>query len=743
MKIQRQLVILLSGVLATIVILAILLRIGITNKSEELLRNNLVETKSQDAQKAIDINAALVKNICYDYSTWNQMVEYVSGQRPATWPAQELDDNFFNYGVEYIWVLDSNANKLYSSCKNKQLPFDTLPVSTASLKKKLATDKEAHFFINHNGRLIEIFHGAVTPTTDKERKSAPRGHLVVGKVLDSGYVKKLGSVFQDIEFTILPPDKSMPELVNARQGSIQFNLPLTDINGAVLANMGVSRHYPIFPGYYTYLANAIKIFVGLIIAICLLFYIFSERLLLQPIQSLMLSLKLNNASTLFKLNKSKNEYGQIARLVTEFFYNSAVMRAEIEHRKNTEKALQQAYKEKENANIDKIRAEQAMLAKSQFLSTMSHEIRTPINGVVGISNLLMDEDLTEKQKDYVKTLHFSANHLMSVVSDILDFSKIDAGNLHFEKASFNLQTICGNVFALFKQKAEEKNIEYVFNPCEIQGFSLYGDYVRLSQVLSNLLSNAVKFTDRGSVHFSYKIASEAFDSIAIQFTVKDTGIGIAPDKLHKVFDSFSQADDSITRRYGGTGLGLTISKKIVELQGGEIKVESKENEGAAFSVTLRFEKHAYTNPSSVISIHKATQTNLEGMRVLVAEDNHINAKVITRFLEKWKVTCKVASDGVEALKILDNEAFDVVLMDLQMPNMDGIEATRQIRMAANEKLKAIPVAALTAEALVDTHRRLLNEGFDHCITKPFSPDALFAYLKKHYKSKESASLMEA
>jgi len=385
---------------------------------------------------------------------------------------------------------------------------------------------------------------------------------------------------------------------------------------------------------------------------------------------------------------------------------------------------------------DITKQKQAAMAKSEFLSCMSHEIRTPINGVVGIANLLMEEDLTKKQKEYVQTLNFSAQHLATVVSDILDFSKIESGHMVFEKVSFNLEKNCRYVFNLFANKAAEKNIIFNFSPAPIKAYSLYGDYVRLNQVISNLLSNAIKFTNKGRIDFSYAIEDDSGDKVKISFSVKDSGIGIPEENQKHIFESFTQADETITRQYGGTGLGLTICKKLVELQGGTISLKSTQAKGSEFIVELPFDKHVYKKDTIpvITTAEKNQNKDLNGMKILVAEDNNINAMVLTRFLTKWNIQSKVAQDGSQALEMLKKESFDIVLMDIQMPNLDGIEATKIIRQSKDENVKNILVVAFTADASVDNHRELLKIGFDHCMTKPFNPETLFSFLKKNYKA---------
>jgi PAS domain S-box-containing protein len=406
-------------------------------------------------------------------------------------------------------------------------------------------------------------------------------------------------------------------------------------------------------------------------------------------------------------------------------------------------AIGEPLKNKTNGGVHSIRGtvqditkqKLAALAKSDFLSCMSHEIRTPINGIIGIANLLKEENLSDVQKEYINTLNFSADHLSTLVSDILDFSKIESGQMSFEKISFNLEKNCLQIIKQFEHRAIEKGIKLVFTPEKLGSYSLYGDYGRLNQVLANLLSNALKFTEKGAVTLSYQIIEECEDKINIRFIVKDTGIGIAGCQLDNIFESFTQANESITRKYGGTGLGLTISKKLVELQKGKISVKSKIGEGSAFTVQLSFDKHVYKSsllPAISIEQLSPIAKDLNGMKILIAEDNNINAMVLTRFLTKWNTKTAVAKDGLEVLHILENEEFDLILMDIQMPNLDGIEATEIIRKNIWKGYANIPIIAFTADASVDTHADLIKKGFYHCITKPFNPDTLYNYLKKSF-----------
>jgi CheY-like chemotaxis protein len=332
----------------------------------------------------------------------------------------------------------------------------------------------------------------------------------------------------------------------------------------------------------------------------------------------------------------------------------------------------------------------------------------------------------------VNILDFSSKHLLSLISDVLDFSKIETGKIEFEKNSFDIRHLTNNIYKLFKARADEKRIDFKFSPAADVTTSLYGDNLRLGQILTNLLGNAIKFTNNGYVHFGYKVISNNASHITFEFFIKDTGIGMDEEEQRRIFESFSQANVKVSREYGGTGLGLTISKKLIDMQGGSISVVSRKNVGSTFSFVITYEKHAFVSSLPQPSTKKMVSQNLQGLKVLVAEDNKINSFVLQKFLNIWNVEVQFAVTGVEALRFVQEDDFDLILMDLQMPELDGQQATTAIRALEDKKINRIPIVALTADASVSTQELLLHNGFNHFITKPFNPDALYRILKKYY-----------
>jgi signal transduction histidine kinase/ActR/RegA family two-component response regulator len=405
------------------------------------------------------------------------------------------------------------------------------------------------------------------------------------------------------------------------------------------------------------------------------------------------------------------------------------------------KVLEYQKIELEQALLEK---EEAVKEKSRFLSTMSHEIRTPMNAVIGFTNILLMESPANHQIEYLNSLKFSANHLLSLLNDILDFSKIEAGKITFEKTRFDLNNTLDELRKMFAIKAEEKKIDLslTFPHQKLKNY-LVGDLVRLNQVLTNLIGNAVKFTNHGSVNISYQILEEFEDKCKIRFSIADTGIGIPADKIDSIFESFTQASLDTTRKFGGTGLGLAISKKLVDLQGGKIWVESTIGKGSTFFVEMELMKGTEIVPKSEfkpLDIDTNSSKSLNNMKILLVEDNKMNVMVAKKLLEKWQTQLDFANDGIEAVqKVSNNQSYNLILMDLHMPNMGGIEATHQIRNLKGDYFKNIPIIALTASASAEVRENVIKNGMNACVIKPFNPDSLFDVLKKHGEQIKMAS----
>lgn len=371
---------------------------------------------------------------------------------------------------------------------------------------------------------------------------------------------------------------------------------------------------------------------------------------------------------------------------------------------------------------EKIKAEESARAKSLFLSTMSHEIRTPMNAVIGLTNLLLTDNPREDQVHSLNLLKFSGENLLALLNDILDYNKIEAGKIELEKIPFNIQNTMQKLVDLQRGRAEAKGLKLNLDIDDQLPQLVVGDPLRLGQVISNLVGNAIKFTEKGNVSVVVNQVAQSQKTSTIRFRVTDTGIGIAEEKQKSIFENFSQGSNDITRKFGGTGLGLAISKKLVSLMDADIHVQSQLGKGTTFSFEVKL------NLGEVVIEKKQKENQVvidRALSILLVEDNPVNQLVASTFLKKWGMSVTFANNGAEAIDKIVMRKFDAVLMDLQMPEMDGYEATLRIRNMDGEYYKNVPVLALTASVLPEIQQQVKDSGFNDFVTKPFQPNDLY------------------
>ncbi|HHH50655.1 MAG TPA: response regulator [Saprospiraceae bacterium] len=380
---------------------------------------------------------------------------------------------------------------------------------------------------------------------------------------------------------------------------------------------------------------------------------------------------------------------------------------------------------------DKEKAEHQAVIKAKFLSTMSHEIRTPMNAVIGLTNILLRDEPREDQIENLNTLKFSADVLLALINDILDYSKLEAGAIGFENIPFKLRDLIHNIKKTLGVKSKEKNIDLKVIIDENVPETVLGDPVRISQILTNLIGNAIKFTHEGYVAIKLKVLETDEEHALIHFAIKDTGIGIPKEKFDSIFKSFSQADTNTTRKYGGTGLGLSITKRLLELMGSKIQVSSIEGKGTTFFFDLKIPiSQEKTVQKESLSYSNQEIRQFPGVKILLVEDNKINVMVAKKFLQKWGLLVDVAENGQIAVDKIQQTDYKLVLMDLNMPVLDGYGATKAIRKLKGSKYQSLPIIALSASAIANYKNAAIEVGMNGFITKPFKPLELNQHLSR-------------
>lgn len=395
-------------------------------------------------------------------------------------------------------------------------------------------------------------------------------------------------------------------------------------------------------------------------------------------------------------------------------------------RTSTNKLLEDKNKE---LILEKEKAEQASKARAEFLSTVSHELRTPLNAINGITYLLLQEKPKASQLNYLKSLEFSGNYLLNLINDILEINRLESDKVIIEKINFNLLELCKNIISSFNEFTNENQVSFHFNIEKSTTYNLIGDPTKISQILINLLNNAIKFSKNGDVWFTIKKSSETDKILNLFFEIKDNGIGIPIDKQVTIFDSFSQGSIEINRTYGGTGLGLSIVKKILEIMGSQIYLQSEPGKGSTFSFELEFEKGSSQN----IIIKNDQNIEITNKKnILLVEDNKINQMITKKMLEKRGISCKIIDNGEDAINEIKNNNYDLILMDVHLPGINGTEASSEIRKFNTNT----PIIALTAISLDENLEMLLSYGINEVITKPFDPDNFYTIVTQYLSNSE-------
>jgi len=710
MKTITRLYILQVILVVAIIVLLMVLKLNIDKRLNLFLKSSHANNEST-VNNILKIDRMIFIRPLRDNSEWDETVKYIEN------PTKDFEKECLNtllstFSFNHIWVFDQNGKQIYYINDSISVNLDTILLAD-QLTQLLTPDTPfSHFFINKNNELVEISGATVVPTIDTKHTLPAKGYLFIGRNWNMAMINNLEEI-TGARIQIRKPIIQKHRTTVEESFTISYNL--TDLKNRPINTLVFS-----FPTTYfrewekdTTILTIINIFIGLCIIILIGFL--SRKWLIVPLNSLIKALHMDEYQDLQSLKSVKNEFGEMARLIEDSIITKNELQIEIKNKLETANVL----------TYLKNKAEESDRLKTAFLSNMSHEIRTPMNCILGFIQMLQQEDYTlEERHQYMSLVSSSGKQLLTIINDILDISRIENDQMILQPEHFDLNDFLENLLLIYineKQKTGKNDlvIELMKGTSEKE-CCIYCDSGRLKQILNNLLSNALKFTYSGKITFGYSCEKEN-----LVFFVQDTGLGISPQDQEIIFERFRQAEETHTRKFGGTGLGLPISKGLVELMGGKMWLTSEKGNGSSFYFTLPdvIRHDAILTKKRTDPLTRSL--NLSGKTILIVEDVPENIELISYMLKSTRVNIIRADNGLIALNLCqENPSIDLVLMDIQMPVMNGYDATRGIKKIRPE----LPVIALTAYAFDKDKKSCAESGCNDILSKPINKNELLQKL---------------
>jgi signal transduction histidine kinase/HPt (histidine-containing phosphotransfer) domain-containing protein/FixJ family two-component response regulator len=691
MRVQTKLLLLLLFLVAVLITGILLYQV-----SEESRENQLMHTAEKDKAIVLDrilqLKGASLEQLVRDNSLGEEVVAANNNRDPAQ-VQRKLTIALETHQGTVLWVLDQSYKPIYSVTKNG-VSLQTQFSDDPSVRRMLDRDHICHFYLDNPAGIFEIWGASIHPPLDHEHTQQPLGYLFAARPLNQEFLGEIASL---TESTIELQRGSSGDHVLGRSvrslGYVNFSKVLQQPDGRQIGRI-VGKVDSRVIRESRRISNVLFILLaGFAIVTLLIMTVLLNRWVRNPLYQLSAALDSGDVGLMSNLTHTDGEFGDLARLIDQFFTQKKAIESRQRELVETNRLLGQAIEEAKRLARE---AEVATITKSEILANVSHEIRTPLNAIVGVSDLMLDSNPTNEQREYTETIRNSAQSLLEMIGELLDFSRIEAGKLDLAQMEFGLRDSVAETLAMVAMRAHTKGLELCYRVLKDVPDNLLGDVRRLRQVILNLVDNAIKFTNQGEIVVEVGLVEALDQKLLLQFSVRDTGIGIPPEKHQVIFEPFTQVDSSATRRYRGAGLGLAISSRLIKMMGGRIWLESQVGSGTTFRFTVRLQTQA--RPSRFTS----EVPNLRGVRVLLLDDNAVSRAIITEVLESWGLEVFSAESGRIAAAAIDQsiqtgKTFNVVVADAGLNDASPTDLARQLAVTKGYETVGLLFLASTNE----------------------------------------------
>lgn len=719
-KIQFKIIALVS-LITVFFILGLLSLRNSESKNISMLLKDRVSEKDTILSKIINLKSKPLLSYVYDYSYWDEMITFTKTINEK-WAYENIIVPLNTFNVNAVWIYNPNFELIYTTNNLNDRTFKELQLSKEDFKSIVALNPFAHFFINTSLGLMEISMAPLQPGYDNNRVTPPQGYYIGGRLWTKEYLNDLSTLTSSRIF-LVPNSNDSIKNNDIRAFEFINDIELHDWNGSKLITLRAKTESPVIEKFFTFSNYQ---FIGTVVFIALVIVLISMylfKIVNTPLNALTQSLETGNIKHINYLLKKKNEFGDIANLIANSFKYEESLLEEIAMRKKAEEEVRKA----------KEKAEELSKLKSNLLANLSHEFRTPLSGIIGISELLKDEIPNPEHYKLLNDISISGRRLHETLNSILLLGQFESSEITLYKETFNFADEIELYINKFKYKTDDKNLELKFIPGD-RTVLLNTDKDLLRQIFFNIFDNAVKFTDKGSITIELKSQQEN-DALYAFLEITDTGIGISENNIGIIFDEFKQISEGYGRKYEGSGLGLTLTKKVLNVIDGSITCKSEPGVGSTFIVKIPALKINLEQKTTVVKIKKGKSSDKKLPKILFVEDNLSNQFVFDKFLTDT-ANVEFAENGIDALKIIDKHKFDIIFMDINLGSgMDGIETMKEIKK--NEKYLNTPFIALTGYAMEHDRDYFLSQGFNYFMVKPFGKNDLITVVNQILRADKS------